>query len=375
VFAAESFHKKDGGGRVAKVKKKKILIVDLGGVMGGVEYYIEILSELLRERATIISLCVLPELAQHLRSLGVKVILIPAFPRLRALRFLLALGLLPIIILREQVQIVLVNGFLESALLIPARLLGREAIYTRHGPFEDDLYKWFESPARYFPRLMSRLCVRLASRVICVSHDVGKCVRKVVPAERTSVIPYWMSRMPAYNPAKDPLTRPTHVLFVGRLERYKGLYLLLEALRGTPDVRLTVVGDGTYRKELERLAEGIDVRFEGFQRHPAPFYAEADIFVMPSLGPEGFGIVTMEAMAHGLPCVISDLDVHREITGDGTAAMLFRNGNAEDLRVKLQELIGNPSLRSVYSESGYQRVEKVYTSEAALKSYLWAFNL
>ena len=87
------------------MKKKKILIVDLGGVMGGVEYYVETLSGMLRERATLVSLCVLPELAQHLRSLGVKVFLIPAFPRLRALRFLLAFGLLPIIILREKMCI------------------------------------------------------------------------------------------------------------------------------------------------------------------------------------------------------------------------------------------------------------------------------
>jgi glycosyltransferase involved in cell wall biosynthesis len=362
-------------GTMIESKKKKLLIVDLGGVMGGVEYYIEILSDMLRERATLISLCALPELAHELRRLGVKVYLIPAFPRFKALRFLLALGLLPIIILREQVQIVLVNGFLESALLIPTRLLGREAVYTRHGPFEDDLYKWYENPARYFPRLMSRLCVRLASHVICVSQDVGECVRKVVPEERISVIPLWMPSMPPYSATKGELTRPAHLLFVGRLERYKGLYLLLEALREVPDVRLTVVGDGSYRKELERLAEGIDVRFEGFQRDPAKYYAEADIFVMPSLGPEGFGIVTMEAMAHSLPCITSDLEVNREVTGDGTAAVLFRTGNAEDLRDKLQELIGNASLRSAYSAAGYQRVQKVYTSDAALKSYLWAFGL
>jgi glycosyltransferase involved in cell wall biosynthesis len=355
--------------------KKTILIVDLGGMMGGVEYYIETLSGMLQDRATLIALCVLPELAQQLRALGVRVFLIPAFPRFRPLRFLLAFGLLPIIILRERVQIVLVNGFLESVFLITARLLGREAVYTRHGPFEDDLYKWYENPARYFPRLLSRVCVRLASQVICVSQEVSKCVQNVVPEKRIRVIPLWMPSMPPYSAAKGELTSPTHLLFVGRLERYKGLYLLLEALRGVPDVRLTVVGDGSYRKELERLAEGINVRFEGFQPHPTGYYADADIFVMPSLGPEGFGIVTMEAMAHGLPCITSDLAVNREVTGDGTAAMLFRNGNAEDLRGKLQELIGNASLRSAYSAAGYQRVQKVYTSDAALKSYLWAFGL
>jgi glycosyltransferase involved in cell wall biosynthesis len=356
-------------------KKKRILLVDLGAPMGGVEYYIETLSVMLRERTILFSLCVLPELARRLRDEGVKVYLIPAFSLFKAFRFLLAFGVLPIIILREQVQIVLVNGLLESVLLIPSRLLGCEAIYARHGPFEDDLYKWYANPARYFPRLMARLCVRFASHVICVSEDVGKCVRKVVPEERTSVIPYWVPYMPPYSPQKGELTSPVHLLFVGRLERYKGLFLLLEALRGIPNVRLTVVGDGSYRKELERLAEGIDVRFEGYQSHPAKYYAEADIFVMPSLGPEGFGIVTMEAMAHGLPCLISDLDVHREITAAGTAAMLFHSGNVEDLRSKLQELIGNASLRLSYSSAGYHRVERVYNFDVALKSYLWAFGL
>ena len=373
------FHSQMKAGRLALGKttavKKKILLVDLGAPMGGVEHYIEILSGMLRDRATLVSLCVLPELALRLRGLGVKVFLIPAFARFKALRFLLALGVLPIIILRERVQIVQVNGLLESILLIPARLLGREAIYTRHGPFEDDLYKWYESPARYFPRLTARLCVRLASHVICVSHDVGKCVRKVVPEERTSVIPLWMPCMPPYSASKGELRLPVNLLYVGRLERYKGLYLLLEALRGVPDVRLTVVGDGSYRKELEGLAEGMDVRFEGFQPHPGKYYADADIFVMPSLGPEGFGIVTMEAMAHGVPCITSDLEVHREVTGDGTAAMLFRNGSVEDLRGKLQELISNASLRSFYSAAGYQRVEKAYSSDTALRSYLWAFGL
>jgi glycosyltransferase involved in cell wall biosynthesis len=358
-----------------ELRKKKILLVDLGAPMGGVEYYVETLSGMLREHATLISLCVLPELALRLRSLGVKVLLIPAFPRFKALRFLLALGLLPIITLREQVQIVLVNGFLESALLIPARLLGCQAIYVRHGPFEDDLYKWYESPARYFPRLISRLCVRLASHVICVSEDVGKCVLKVVPEERTSVIPLWMPSMPPYRARKHSVAPLTDVLYVGRLERYKGLYLLLEALRGIPDVRLTVVGDGSYRNELARLAEGINVRFEGFQSHPSRYYAEADIFVMPSLGPEGFGIVTMEAMAHGLPCIVSDLAVNREITGDGTAALLFRSGSVEDLRGRLKTLIGNASLCSTYSMAGYQRVDRFYTSDKALRSYRWAFGL
>lgn len=355
--------------------KKTILLIDLGTPMGGVEYYIETLSDMLRERATLLSLCVLPELAKRLQILGVRVHLIPAFHRLKALRFLLALCLLPIIVIRERVEIVLVNGFLESILLVPARFLGCSAIYTRHGPFEDQMYKWYENPARYFPRLLSRVCVRVASHVVCVSEDTSKCVRAIVPGERISVIPHWLSYILPYDAPKRELSPPVRLLYVGRLERYKGLYLLLEALRGIQGVNLTVVGEGSYRKELERLAGGLDVRFEGFQPRPAKYYADADIFVMPSLGPEGFGIVTMEAMAHSVPCLASDLGVHREITGNGMAAMLFCSGDVEDLRGKLQELIASPALRSAYSAAGYHRVRTMYNSDKALASYMFALGL
>jgi glycosyltransferase involved in cell wall biosynthesis len=357
-------------------QEKKILLVDLGSPMGGVEAYIQSLSHMLREHTTVLCVCVLPELARRLRDNGVKVFLIPQFlPWLKGLRFLVALVALPIIILRESVQIVLVNGFLESVLLIPARLLNCEAIYTRHGPFEDDLYKWYRNPARYFPRLLSRACVKVASHVICVSEATGQVVRSVVPAERTSVIPNWVSRIPPYKSRAMRLSPGVNLLYVGRLERYKGLQLILAALRSLPDARLTVLGDGSYREELERLSEGMNVRFDGYRSNLENYYAEADIFIMPSLGPEGLPMVSIEAMAHGLPCLFSDLEVHREITAFGRAAMLFRSGDAEDLGRKLSILIEDTPLRCAYSEAAYRRVEQAYSPEIALKSYLWAFGL
>ena len=73
-------------------KDKKILVVDLGGVMGGVEYYIETLSCMLMERGTFLSLCVPPELASRLRSKGIKVFSLPAFRWLKVVRFLLDHG-------------------------------------------------------------------------------------------------------------------------------------------------------------------------------------------------------------------------------------------------------------------------------------------
>jgi len=136
-----------------------------------------------------------------------------------------------------------------------------------------------------------------------------------------------------------------------------------------------VLGDGPYRKELERLSVGMDVHFEGFQSAPEQYYAQADILVMPSMGPEGLPMVCIEAMAHGLPCLFSDLEVHREITAAGKAGMLFRSGDFEDLRSKLLILIEESALRSAYSQAAYRRVEEAYNPDIARKSYLCAFGL
>ena len=80
------------------------------------------------------------------------------------------------------------------------------------------------------------------------------------------------------------------------------------------------------------MALGVpNVRFVGFQRNLREFYERADIFVMPSLGPEGLPMTSLEAMAHGLPCIFSDLPVHHEITDHGKGAYLFRSGEVESL--------------------------------------------
>jgi glycosyltransferase involved in cell wall biosynthesis len=354
---------------------KTILIVDLGSVMGGVEYYVDTLSSMLIERARFVSLCVPDELARRLKAKGVTVYQLPAFRWFKPIRFLLAIVVLPFVIVRERVEVVIINGLLESILLIPARLFGCEAVYARHGPFEDDLYKWYAKPWRYYPRLAARLCAHFASHLICVSEDVGKGVRAAVGEKNVSVIPLWVPEVPPYRIMSSELKAPVRVLYVGRLERYKGLHLLLEALRPISNVQLTVVGDGGYRQALEDQAKGLDVRFEGFQSDPSRYYASADIFVMPSQGPEGFGVVTVEAMAHGVPCLISDLDVHKEITGLGTAAMLFRNGDVGDLREKLSLLLEQTQLRAQYSHAGYRRVKEVYSQEIALRNYIYAFGL
>lgn len=356
-------------------KRKQILLIDLGGSMAGVEKYLLELVEILHPSANVFALCALEELAQKLESCGVKVFKIPTFQHFRLLRFVTAFLVLPVLILRHRIAIVQVNGFLESILLIPARLLGCTTIYTRHGPFETDIFKWYKQPAKFVPRILSRYCAHFASRLVCVSETVAAMIGPSFPAEQVIVIPNWVSRVPDYKPRTLSGDRRVQVVYVGRLEKYKGLHLLLEAIREIGNVKLSVVGDGGYRQSLEQLGSGLDVEFVGFQSDPTPYFEMADIFVMPSMGPEGLPLVALEAMSHALPCLFSDLPVHSEITESGRAAMLFRSGDVKDLRDRLRTLIDDSSERTRYAEYAYQRIKSNYHVSGARRAYLQLFGV
>ena len=381
----------------------KILLVDLGAHFGGVENYLVNLAELLcgeagespatarsaihagigsnladgaRGEIEVYALCVLPELSKRLASRGVHVLLLPRFGGLaKPLRFLSALALLPFLLLRFRIQVVQVNGLLESILIVPARLLGRRAVYTRHGPFEVELYSWFRSPHKYLPRRIAQLLSRLASHVVCVSEAVAANVRPILPPDRYSVIPNWISAQPALPDPQPDLERTPSILCAARLEHYKGIHLLLEAARQLqqtgPPVQITILGDGAYRTTLEAVAATLpNVRFLGFQRDLHPFYASHDIFVMPSLGPEGLPMTSLEAMAHGLACLFSDLPVHAEITDQGRGAWLFRSGSSESLLAGLRALCANPAQRRAYAVEAHRIIATRYTDQSVRQAYL-----
>jgi glycosyltransferase involved in cell wall biosynthesis len=354
--------------------KKRIFFVDLGASMAGVEAYLEGLAAILQPNAELYAICVLKELAERLERNGVRVTRLPVFAKIRILRFVTAFFVFSYLIIRYRIDVVQVNGFLEATLLIPARILGRETIYTRHGPFETELFTWYKQPLKFTPRFLARHCANLASRLVCVSETVGGTVKPTFPKNRVSVIPNWVPRLPAYKARTNRTSRPTRIVYVGRLERYKGLQLLLDALRGLPAM-LTVVGDGSYRQALEEFAVGMDVTFTGFQSDPQPYYEKADIFVMPSMGPEGLPMVALEAMSHSLPCIFSDLPVHCEITDNGRAALLFRSGDVEDLKQKLSLLVEDSTLRTHYGEAAYCMVQTRYHVDAARQAYLQLFEV
>jgi len=355
-------------------RRKRVLLVDLGASMGGVEAYLEGLARILAEDMDVYVLCVMRELEERLEPCGVDVIRIPKFSRVRVLRFAAATLAMMYLVVRHRIEIVQINGFLESVLLIPTRLLLRDAFYTRHGPFELDLFPWYRNPMKYIPRALSRYVAHLATRIICVSDTVGGLYRPLFPAGRVVVIPNWITALPSPRiyPAQEQQT--VRIVCIGRLEKYKGVQLLIDAVRDMIGVEVTVVGDGAYRQELEARADGLNVRFAGFHQDPTPFYRQADIFVMPSFGPEGLPMVALEAMSQSLACVFSDLPVLLEITDGGRVAAIFRRGDVDDLKEKLNLLRNSRHARERLGRAAYEIVKRRYHEPVVRRAYLHVFS-
>ncbi len=202
-----------------------------------------------------------------------------------------------------------------------------------------------------------------------------------------------------------------YLLIVGRMaatERYKGHDQLLQALprltaamraagpptaggsRSLPSAdqaalphppapggppRLVVAGDGGDRPRLEALAAALGVSgqvlFTGFVSEAtlAELYARAAAFAMPSRG-EGFGLVYLEAMRAGKPCVAARAGAAAEIVVDGETGLLVDPLDVEEIAAALGRLLAFPAAARAMGEAGRRRLEQRFTPER-FRARLW----
>jgi glycosyltransferase involved in cell wall biosynthesis len=209
-------------------------------------------------------------------------------------------------------------------------------------------------------------------RAIFVANEM--CAASVPQEDRDKLVFFPENGVDGLKPSSVHAGDAKRLLFVGRLTPFKGVDFILRGLARLPEeVKLTIAGDGPQRPELEDLAGELGVRhrcrFLGQVPHAQldAAYLEAGVFVFPSVRETG-GAVVLEAMSHGLPCVVAGWGGPAAYTGQAGIHLRVDSPAVlqEDLVRTLSGLLENPEAGRTLGRKAKQviRGEYVWDSKA-----------
>ncbi|MDQ3621261.1 MAG: glycosyltransferase family 1 protein, partial [Verrucomicrobiota bacterium] len=186
-----------------------------------------------------------------------------------------------------------------------------------------------------------------------------------IAAERLRILPRGLDTTLFHPSRRDPACWPMHgvaragvvLLYVGRVSKEKDLDVIVAAwskLRGD-GAALAFVGEGPYLKELQQILP--DAIFTGYLAglELARAFASADIFLFPSTT-DTFGNVILEALASGVPCVVSDQGGPKDLVSHGATGYVTRALDTNDFTAHVQRLIDDPCVRLAMSTQARRSV-------------------
>ncbi len=238
----------------------------------------------------------------------------------------------------------------------------------------------------YIPRFRSM--VSDSDLLVAVSRESAEALAREFPlsAAKTRVI---------FNPVDTELFRPdpalraetrrklgfsdqTQVaLMSGVIHKQKGMHIGLAAFTGLtgkhPAARLLIAGDGPQLEELRAAAAGLGDRvlFCGSIKNsemPA-YYNAADIYINPTMRLEGLPLVMAEALACGLPCVVSRIGGTGSTIEDGVNGFFSKAGSREDLELKLSALLADKELRLRFSAEARKKAVECFDLKKNAAAY------
>ncbi len=221
----------------------------------------------------------------------------------------------------------------------------------------------------YYGRPLLRPYLEHLDRGIAVSEPARAFFNRYFPDYPLRVVPNGID-IDVYKPGRSPIRhlRDDHVniLFVGRLEKRKGLGDLLRGFQfmhaRVPKTRLIIVGDGPLRGRVEsfiarhRLSDVVMAGYVPDSVLPR-YYCSSDIFCAPATGSESFGIVLLEAMATELPVVATEVPGYMSVLEPGRDSLTVRPKSWAELGAALVILARDPELRRRMGEAGYQKAQ------------------
>lgn len=209
-------------------------------------------------------------------------------------------------------------------------------------------------------------CLLFPSRFALEQHRAQGIERPMVH------LPYLIPEPPAEPPtAPAELPARPYFLFVGRLEKLKGVQDLLRVFASYRAADLLIAGSGTYEAALRAQAQGLEhVRFLG-ALHPAaltPLYRRAIAVLVPSLCYETFGLTAAEGLRHGTPAIVRRIGALAENVEQSGGGLSFTT--LDECRAALERLRTDTALRDELGRRGREAAGRLWSSEAHLAQYL-----
>ncbi len=187
------------------------------------------------------------------------------------------------------------------------------------------------------------------------------------------VLPYFLPDLPKLAEPFRGHPRP-YFLFVGRLEKIKGLQDVFPAMDRYPEADLLILGDGDYAGELRRLAAGrTNIQFLG-RKAPEEldaYYRGAQALIVPSVCYETFGIILIESFRLGTPVIARRLGPFPEIVDRAGAGALFET--EDDLVAAMRMLQADPAHRAALSKAARAAFETHWQEDRVMAAYGAAF--
>ena len=170
---------------------------------------------------------------------------------------------------------------------------------------------------------------------------------------------------------KDPQKDRPYFLFVGRLEKIKGLQHLIPVFLKHPEYDLRIAGDGDYGEVLRKAAgDAENITFLGRLTHGVlqKLYAGAVAVIVPSICVEVFGIIIIEAFSMKTPVIVNDLGAMPEVIEESGGGFVYKR--EEELAAAMKKLVESPEVRHELGLKGYEAYLRVWSEDSHVEKYL-----
>lgn len=243
--------------------------------------------------------------------------------------------------------------------------LSKPIIYTCHHTYWQQFQYINSQKWKYIFYFLEKKSYHRAKRIICVSRDSMNILNSHynISNELLNYIPNGIN-LGNFKPVKR-LPNTKEIIYVGRIDKRKGLGFLIESLKLTrnidPAIKLHVIGEGKDRIEYEQycIKHNLSVKFYGYlqDQQLESIYRHASVQVVPSIF-EGFGLSVLEGMARKLPIIATNVDGIKNIITNNYNGKLVEYGNKNQLSKTILEVLSDTSLSKKLVDNAYRDLKK-----------------